>query len=112
MKTLFSLAAIALISYCSLWPQASLKKGQTPQNHTVEIKQLKFIPDSIEVNKGDTVTFINRDYVQHDVTEEKAKRWTSGTLKKDESWKTVVKGDEDYFCTLHVIMKGKIRIKK
>ncbi|MGW8123498.1 cupredoxin domain-containing protein [Roseivirga echinicomitans] len=85
---------------------------QKPKKHIVEIKQLKFIPDYIEVNKGDTIIFINNDYVDHDVTEEKTKKWTSSLMKKGSSWSLVVKEDADYYCTLHVIMKGKIRIKK
>ncbi|WP_323756680.1 plastocyanin/azurin family copper-binding protein [Roseivirga sp.] len=84
----------------------------TPQKHIVEIKQLKFIPDYIEVNKGDTITFINNDYVDHDVTEEKTKKWSSSLMKKGSKWSMVAKEDADYYCTLHVIMKGKIRIKK
>ena len=82
------------------------------QKHIVEIKQLKFIPAYIEVNKGDTITFINNDYVDHDVTEEKTKKWSSSLMKKGSSWSMVAKEDADYYCTLHVIMKGKIRIKR
>lgn len=85
---------------------------QKAQNHIVEIKQLKFIPAYIEVNKGDTITFINKDVVDHDVTEEKTKKWTSNIMKKGTSWRMVVKENADYFCSLHVIMKGKIRIKQ
>ncbi|KOF02151.1 hypothetical protein OB69_14115 [Roseivirga seohaensis subsp. aquiponti] len=85
---------------------------QKSQKHIIEIKQLKFIPDYIEVNKGDTITFINNDYVDHDVTEEKTKKWSSSLMKKGSSWSMVAKEDADYYCTLHVIMKGKIRVKK
>jgi len=80
-------------------------------NHTVEIKNLKFTPNYIEVNIGDTITFINRDFIPHDVTEETTKKWTSSILETGNSWQLVVTESADYFCSLHVVMKGKIRIR-
>lgn len=79
--------------------------------HIVEIKQMKFIPDSILVNPGDTITFINKDFVKHDVTEEINREWTSSVITPGSSWSMVAKDNVDYFCSLHVVMEGKIRLK-
>ena len=115
MKTIFFFLSVALIlCQSSTQPTAALTgiDQHKPTNHIVEIKQLKFIPASLEVSKGDTITFINNDFVDHDVTEEKNKKWTSGVMKKGASWKMIAITNVDYFCSLHVIMKGQIRITK
>lgn len=82
------------------------------KSYTVEINQMKFTPDNLEVNKGDTVVWINKDYVQHDVTDKKNKDWTSGPMDKDIKWSKVITKDEDYYCSIHVVMEGKIRVKQ
>jgi plastocyanin len=82
------------------------------QLYTVEIKQMKFDPAEITVHKGDTIVFENKDMVAHDVTEEKNKAWTSGQLAPNASWKMVADKNSDYFCSIHVVMKGKIKIEQ
>ena len=76
--------------------------------HTVEIKQMKFDPAELIVQKGDTVVWINNDMVIHDVTEQYAKEWTSSPIPLKKSWQMVVTQSSDYYCSLHVVMKGKI----
>ncbi len=78
---------------------------------TVIIKQMQFIPSELLVKKGDTVIWINKDIVDHTVTEEKNKSWTSDTLHVSKSWKKAVTDSADYFCMIHPTMKGKISIK-
>ena len=80
--------------------------------HTVEIKGLKFIPALLTVEKGDSVIWINKDIVAHDVTEEITKAWSSSKLTSGKSWGMTIEKDFDYFCSLHVVMQGKLRIKK
>jgi len=80
--------------------------------HTVEIKEMKFVPDSITVNKGDEVVFVNRDLVAHCVTEEKSSAWTSGNLPAGQSYLLVAKESADYYCAIHKVMKGKIIVKQ
>ena len=48
--------------------------------HTVVIQQMKFTPADLTVNEGDTVTWVNKDIVDHNVTEEKNKEWASSNL--------------------------------
>lgn len=82
----------------------------TKQAPVVVIEQMKFVPDTLTVKKGDTITFINKDLVPHDVTEI-AKGWKSGTLNPDSSWRFVPQKDADYFCSIHVVMKGRIKVQ-
>ncbi len=79
--------------------------------HTVEIKQMKFHPAELIVKKGDTVVWINKDLVAHDVTEESNKAWTSSLMPVGQSWSLVVTKSEDYYCTIHVVMKGKLTVQ-
>ena len=80
--------------------------------YTVEIKEMKFQPEELTLQKGDTVVWINRDIVAHDATEEKGRNWTSGPLASGESWSLVVTENADYFCSIHVVMKGKLLVQK
>ena len=80
--------------------------------HTIIIKEMKFQPAEITVQKGDIIVWINKDIVAHNVTEEKTNGWKSSTISDGKSWKMIVKTSSSYFCSLHPIMKGKISLKK
>jgi plastocyanin len=79
--------------------------------HTIEIKDMKFIPETLNVHKGDKVIWVNKDIVEHDVTELTKKEWASSKLAKDASWSLVVTKSENYYCNLHVVMRGKIQVE-
>jgi plastocyanin len=79
-----------------------------PSKHTVEIIQMKFVPDVLNVSAGDTVVWVNKDLVQHDVTELSANLWTSLPLVTGATWTLVVTNSQVYHCSLHIVMKGKI----
>lgn len=83
---------------------------EKPKTHTVEIYQMKFNPDTLTVHKDDTVVWINKDYVPHDVSDDDKDSWTSGPLDKGEKWSKVITKDEDYYCSIHVVMKGSIKV--
>lgn len=82
-----------------------------PKIFTVEIKDMKFVPENITVSKGDTIIWINHDMMAHDVTEEASKTWTSGPIAAGGSWKMTVAGEVYYYCSIHVVMKGKIKLE-
>jgi len=81
------------------------------KTYTVEIKDMKFVPAEITVNKGDTVVWINKDMMDHDVTEEPSKAWTSSAIHAGGSWKMAVNDNTDYYCSIHVVMKGKLKVQ-
>ena len=83
----------------------------TSSFHTIEIKQMKFQPNELKLHKGDTVLWINKDITDHDVTEETKKAWTSSKLPMGKSWSMIVEESADYFCSLHVVMKGKLIVE-
>jgi plastocyanin len=82
-----------------------------PRAVKVEIKDMKFVPDTVTVSKGDTVIWVNDDIVIHDVTEEDSKAWSSGPMASGSTWKMVVAGDADYYCSIHAVMKGRIELE-
>ncbi len=82
-----------------------------PRQHIVVISGMKFHPEVIQIQKGDTVTWENKDIVDHCVTEYPSKKWTSSILDPGKSWKKAITGSCDYYCSLHVVMKGKIIVK-
>jgi plastocyanin len=87
-------------------------KKSRPATHTVVISGMQFHPDSLNVAKGDTVKWINKDIVTHNVTEYPGKKWTSGPITPGASWKKVITHGFNYFCSIHPNMKGKITVKK
>lgn len=80
--------------------------------HTILIKQMKFDPAELNVHKGDTVLWINKDITDHDVTEETTKAWTSAKLAMGKSWTKVIKENTNYHCSIHVVMKGKLIVEQ
>lgn len=99
-KTLcLCLLAILPISSCE-----SPKTGDS-QTHVVEIKQMSFVPNKLAVSPGDTVKWINRDLVTHNVSSE---HWKSSELEQGENFAIKVTEDVTYNCRLHPVMKGKI----
>ena len=97
---------IFLLSSCTSTPEKVANKV-----YNVEIKQMQFKLAELTVQKGDTVVWTNHDIVAHDVTEETSKRWTSGPLSPAQSWSLVVTEGADYYCSIHVVMKGKLIVQ-
>jgi len=84
--------------------------AQNEHTHTIEINKMKFNPEELTISSGDTVVWLNNDITNHCITEVN-KTWTSGALTPGQSFKKVVTKNTDYFCAIHVVMKGKITVK-
>lgn len=82
---------------------------QKPTTHIVTIYQMKFDPENIEVKKGDIVEWVNKDFVPHDVTEINRK-WTSKPLNQGDKFSKVITKDFEYFCSIHLVMKGSVTV--
>jgi plastocyanin len=79
--------------------------------HQVTIEGMKFVPESLEVAPGDTVTWTNKDFVPHTVTA--GKSIESGTIEANGSWTYVAKqkGRFDYLCRFHPGMRAMLVVK-
>lgn len=84
-----------------------------PQRHVVEIQGMTFRPAVVEVERGDTVIWANRDIVPHTATGTSKPAWSTGTLVQGQSGRYVARdsGTTPYFCELHPVMKGKLIIR-
>jgi len=87
--------------------------GTTAKNKrdTVIIKMMAFNPDSLIVNKGDTIVWINQDIVAHDVSHFPDRSWHSDTLQPQDSFEKIITDSSGYFCSIHPTMKGWFGVK-
>jgi plastocyanin len=83
-----------------------------PTEHKIIIKKFKFEPNSLSVHVGDTVTWINEDFVPHTATADEGD-WTTKGLEQGQSETLVVTADMtlSYFCAYHTHMKAKLTIE-
>lgn len=90
----------------------SKSEVKTSTLDTIVIEGMQFKPAEMTINPGDTLVWINRDIVMHNVTDDPKEEWTSGDIAVGETWLMVPTSDAEYFCTIHPTMKGKIKITK
>ena len=98
--------AVFFLSGCSQSPEEII-----PKVYSVEISQMQFQPSQLTLQKGDTVVFVNKDLVVHDVTEETNKAWTSSPLQPGQSYRVAVTQSADYYCSIHPVMKGRLMVQ-
>ena len=106
MRTL--LVAFGLI-VCAIVVSADQRKAKT---HTITIEGMRFQPEMLTVERGDTIVWVNKDLVPHTATS-KAGNFDSKLIQADKSWKYTVrqKGDFAYICTFHPTMKAMLRVE-
>jgi plastocyanin len=113
MKPSQALLGFIILSLTSCVKQPTpLKNGpRVGEIHVVEIRQMQFVPDTVHVHEGDSVRWVNKDIVDHDVTEAAAHAWKSSRLKPGQVWTLAASQSADYYCNLHQVMKGKIVVE-
>ena len=81
------------------------------KEHRVTIEGMKYIPESLEVSPGDTITWTNKDFLPHTVSA--GKSIESGTIEANASWKYVAKqkGRFDYLCRFQPGMRATLVVK-
>ncbi len=84
----------------------------TPKVDTVIIQSMQFQPADLHASAGDTIIWINKGIVAHNVTEDTARTWTSGDINVGSSWKRVADNSFNYLCTIHPTMKGSVTVTK
>jgi amicyanin len=104
---LISFLIIAVLaSGCTYGPKT---QTQPAAANTVEIKGYAFNPDTITIAKGTTVTWTNRDSVQHTVTGI-GNDIDSPILSQGQTYSFTFNetGTFEYQCHIHPTMKGKV----
>ena len=78
----------------------------------VKMEKLGFVPPEITAHVGDTIEWVNSDFVVHTAT---ARDGSWDVLIPVNAKKTVVlkaEGTMDYYCKFHPNMTGKILVSK
>jgi plastocyanin len=107
MRSRITAAALWLSFFALLTPWA----GAQTAAPTVHIKNFKFVPATLTIKAGTTVTFVNDDTDAHTATATD-KTFDSGGLDTSEGWshKFTTPGTYSYFCAVHPYMKGVVTV--
>lgn len=105
-----SLLATVVLSVLFLAFGYTTVSADASVEHVIEITGFKFVPDSIDVNKGDTITWVNLDIAPHTATANDS-TFDTGEIKMGESVSIEVSRDRvvSYFCLYHPMMKAEVR---
>src|ERR1700712_614418 len=104
--TAFVLLLVAIVGLGS----AAKPGSRESQSQVIVIENMKFSPARVRIHVGDSVEFRNADLVPHNVTERGAKKFDSGMISRNETWKFVTDRDGtfEYHCIYHPEMMGTI----
>lgn len=82
----------------------------TAKSYFVDISGFVFAPNTLTINKGDTVTWTNKDSAPHTVF---GSGLSSATLGKNQSFTFTFNsaGTYSYICSIHPSMKGVIVVQ-
>ena len=99
--------AIALAMSLMVQPGTASQMALTNE---VTIDNFSFIPQTVAVPVGTTVVWVNRDDIPHTVTSVDKKSIVSRALDTNEkfAYTFTVTGTNDYYCSVHPHMKGRI----
>jgi plastocyanin len=88
------------------------KPGADAATQQVKIDNFSFMPKTLTVTAGTTVTWTNHDDVPHTVVSTK-KRFASPALDTDErfSFRFTTPGTYPYYCSVHPMMTGTVVVK-
>jgi len=89
-------------------------------HHQILIHNFSFEPKKLVVDKGDKITWINKDFAPHNITAEfgendqgeRTIEKYSSDLPTDGEFTMTVSDGFDYFCGLHPSMKGEILVNQ
>ena len=82
-------------------------------NDSIDISNFAFNPQTLTINKGDTVTWTNQDSATHTVTSDAGNELSSGNIENGHSYSHTFNslGTFSYHCSIHTGMKGKIIVQ-
>ncbi len=107
-RMVICLAASALVYFV-----AAARTAEGPKaDEQVRIDNFSFIPETLTVKAGTTVTWVNMDDVPHTVVST-ARKFSSKVLDTDDQYGRVFseKGTFEYYCSVHPHMKGKVIVQ-
>jgi plastocyanin len=109
MKTMMiCLTACVLVFYAAA---AGGSVAPKPEEQ-VKIDNFSFIPETLTVKAGTTVTWVNKDDVPHTVVST-TKKFSSHVLDTDDKYDHTFTdpGTYEYYCSVHPHMKAKVIVQ-
>ncbi len=93
-------------------PAITDEEEATPTSTEPKISDFAFVPPTITVSAGTTVTWTNNDSVAHTVTT-RSTLFDSGNLSRSDtfSYTFAQSGTFEYYCTIHPYMTGKVIVE-
>ncbi len=88
--------------------------GENPKSEKrIEIDNFSFVPQTVTVEAGTTVRWVNRDDVPHTVVGT-AKEFSSRVLDTGDEYTHTftTPGSFEYYCSVHPHMKGKVIVEQ
>ena len=88
----------------------TVQPTMTPVTVEIEIKNFAFVPDTISITKGTTVTWTQKDSSAHTI---KGTGFESGQLSQGKTFSHTFNdtGTFNYICSLHPSMSGSVIVK-
>jgi len=118
--TTLALLGVAILAGCNYGGSSTTSMPATPpaastqspavSGNTVVIQNFSFIPGTLTVTKGTTVTWTNHDATAHQI---KSATFNSSLLSTGQSFSFTfdTAGSFDYSCAIHPSMLGKIIVQ-
>ncbi len=104
---IITLMSVTDIFLSNIYPQSfeEISIGPDPSKEGADV----YKPNTITINKGDKVMWINMDFGIHTVTDNQGS-FSSKDLRPDQTFEYIFNsiGTYDYHCKLHPDMTGKI----
>jgi plastocyanin len=99
-----------VLAFAAAGVTVAAEKKAASKQHAVSIKGMKFVPETLEVAVGDVVVWTNEDMFPHNVF---GGPLSSPILEpgKTYRWTAEKPGEIPYQCSLHVVMKGTVRVR-
>ncbi len=87
--------------------------GGNQQPNSVEMSNFAFSPATLTIKVGDTVTWTNKDSVQHTVTSDSGSELGSSPIPTGQSYSHTFSsaGTFAYHCSIHTTMHGTIIVQ-
>jgi plastocyanin len=116
MKKYLALAAIMILSAVLLAGSSGCSAAKitttTVSGNSVNIANFTFVPGTLTVNAGTTVTWTNSDSTDHHVVSDTGV-FDSGVMSANSTYSFTFSntGNFPYHCSIHTYMKGTIIVK-
>ena len=93
-------------------PATEAPAGSSAATTEVDIAEFKYVPETITVTAGDTVTWTNSDEAPHTATADD-EAFDTGDLQRGQKGEVTFEepGSYPYYCRFHAFMKGTVEVE-